>query len=1100
MKKSAFFPLLALVICWTSLSQVPYAYALKEGNYTYTTDGQHATITDFPRGAAVDIIIPNKLGGLPVTAIGETAFYITDITSVVFPNSLTSIGNDAFGYNFLTSVDFPENLTSIGERAFQKNMLTTLVLPDSVTSLGQEVFKDNLLTSVNLSNNLTMISDFAFRNNLLTSVVIPDSVTSIGGYAFRYNNLSSVSLLSRSTVIDPLAFNNNQAIPADLKIFGFSGSVVQSFALSKGFTFVDSTALFDAMTTSKQLLKNHLPGTDIGQVSSEYYHDLMDALDNAELFVDLITFATTVSDLNGAAADLNAMIQAFSNEIVTADVTALEARIAEANQVLTDHPEGTEVGETSGAARAILQAAISAGQGIADDSANQTQNQLDTAAASLSAAVEVFEGAIIQAGDAAALEARIAEANQALMDHPEGTEVGETSGAARAILQAAILAGQGIADDSANQTQNQLDTAAAALYASLEQFEASWIELVLIVPAEDLYGNSGVLRFTLKYAYDVIVTGTPRVPLIIGTGDASEIVYALYSGVRGVPMNELSFSYEVSEGLADEDGIDIAPRLDLPTGSNIAMLNGDTASLAYTAVDTSGIRIVSISPILTLVAGENGGLGKDVTVTENIFGIAVGNTLTNLAWMKESHGINDFVDGAGTAILAAKKFSVTSNGVYTVYAKDLAGNESVKEIAITDIGPSSPGSVSGNQGTVAPDTATIMLGGIRTEVSVTTELTADGQLVNVLHLTTEQLTKSLSSGQTNVFIVVDGLGPAVKVSMPTEFLQSVRYEQPDAGVQVTVNGNRLWIPFRVIGNMPKEGNLATTIIQVSDAANLSLQETIKKQGAVPLLEQPILISLDIDGQAVSDWRGIYVQRKSDQLAAVDSDKATVVWIDAKNKMHFVPSSFASDGTVTIHVVQGGVYTVIQSDRTFLDLREHWAQKDIELLANKLIIDGLPDGRFYPENTITRAEFAALLVRALGLSEASAGEPFTDVTAANWYAGSVGTAQRAGLITGYEDGSFRPNASITREQMAVMIIRAISFAGKMIPTENTDTLLSFADGAEISNWATDATEQLVGIEIIQGMTGTTFAPKASASRAQSAVMLRRMLLYLQYINP
>ncbi|MBW7453883.1 leucine-rich repeat domain-containing protein, partial [Paenibacillus sepulcri] len=330
MRKSALSMLLALVMFWASLSQVHYANAAEESDYSYTIDGDGATITDFPRGAVVDIIIPDTLGGVPVTAIGDTAFYIIDLTSVVFPDSLKSIGNDAFGFNFLTSIDIPDGVTSIGERAFKDNLLTSVDIPDSVTSVGQEVFSNNLITRVNIPDSLTSISDFAFRGNQLTSVVIPDGVTSIGGYAFRYNLLTSVTLLNESTVIDNLAFNNNQTIAADLKIFGSARSAVQNYARSKGYTFVDGTVLFAAMDAAKQLLSDHMPGTNEGQVPALIHDGLKDALADARLFVDGITGTTVSTDLEPPAALLNAAIDVFTDAIIPppADAAALEAAIA----------------------------------------------------------------------------------------------------------------------------------------------------------------------------------------------------------------------------------------------------------------------------------------------------------------------------------------------------------------------------------------------------------------------------------------------------------------------------------------------------------------------------------------------------------------------------------------------------------------------------------------------------------------------------------------------------------------------------------------------------------------------------------------------------
>lgn len=153
----------------------------------------------------------------------------------------------------------------------------------------------------------------------------------------------------------------------------------------------------------------------------------------------------------------------------------------------------------------------------------------------------------------------------------------------------------------------------------------------------------------------------------------------------------------------------------------------------------------------------------------------------------------------------------------------------------------------------------------------------------------------------------------------------------------------------------------------------------------------------------------------------------------------------------------GEYAVLEYARSFADLAGHWAKDDVELMAARQIARGVGDGsRFDPDGVITRAQFAALLVRALGLAETQGPSPFTDVAPSAWYAWSVSTAAHEGLILG-SDGQFRPDAPITRQEMAVMIKR-VAGRYRLTPAgvdQALTQLNSMADGSAVASWAREA---------------------------------------------
>lgn len=242
----------------------------------------------------------------------------------------------------------------------------------------------------------------------------------------------------------------------------------------------------------------------------------------------------------------------------------------------------------------------------------------------------------------------------------------------------------------------------------------------------------------------------------------------------------------------------------------------------------------------------------------------------------------------------------------------------------------------------------------------------------------------------------------------------------------------------------------------------------------------------------------YVDR-SISLSDETPEQATAVVIDPETgEMSYVPARFQrGDETTTVTIKRTGnsTYAVGAFDKTFTDTNSHWARADIEQLASKLLVKGVTDSEFAPDRDITRAEFAALLVRALGLAPRDGGVSFSDVSAIDWFASAAATAAAAGLIEGYEDGTFRPNQAISRQELAVLAARAFSFASAEQAGGAASALKSFADADAISDWARDAAALAVGEGLMNGVSDSSFAPQEQSSRAQAAVMLKRLAIRL-----
>lgn len=168
----------------------------------------------------------------------------------------------------------------------------------------------------------------------------------------------------------------------------------------------------------------------------------------------------------------------------------------------------------------------------------------------------------------------------------------------------------------------------------------------------------------------------------------------------------------------------------------------------------------------------------------------------------------------------------------------------------------------------------------------------------------------------------------------------------------------------------------------------------------------------------------------------------------------------------------------------IDISGHWAEEAIRGLVASGAINGYSDGSFKPDNTVTRAEFAQILVKAMGIPAADNGKIFAD-TVNHWGRESIATAYAAGIINGYGDNRFGPNDLVTREQIAAMVVRAAKLTG---PSGQ----LSFADNEAISDWAKEPVAIAVANGLITGYGDQTFRPGNNATRAEAAVIISRAL--------
>ena len=182
----------------------------------------------------------------------------------------------------------------------------------------------------------------------------------------------------------------------------------------------------------------------------------------------------------------------------------------------------------------------------------------------------------------------------------------------------------------------------------------------------------------------------------------------------------------------------------------------------------------------------------------------------------------------------------------------------------------------------------------------------------------------------------------------------------------------------------------------------------------------------------------------------------------------------------------------EKEPAFADIAGQWYESYVELVAEAGIIKGYDDGLFHGDNHVTREEFAAMLVRALGLTDNGKACAFTDISG-RWSEESIRIAAQNGLVNGVNATTFAPDAEITRQEMMTMIARALKATG--LNVTGSDDLSGYADANEVSGWALSSVRTLVASGIISGDNGK-LNPTGTCTRSEAAAVFSRLLALLK----
>jgi len=502
--------------------------------------------------------------------------------------------------------------------------------------------------------------------------------------------------------------------------------------------------------------------------------------------------------------------------------------------------------------------------------------------------------------------------------------------------------------------------------------------------------------------------------------------------------------------------------------------DGGSPITGYTVTSTTGNITASVNSGPITVTGLTNGTTYTFTVTAtNAAGtgpaLAPSNAVTPSR--PSSGGSGGGSGGSSTPSTPATPEQPTNNGVdilingKTVTAATVTtsqeGDRTVTNIIVDDNKLEEKLAQEGNNAVVTipvSNGADVVIGTLNGQTVKNMEMTD-----SVLELTTGQVTYTIPASQINIDAVSQQMGREVELR---DITVSVRISEPPAD----------------------------TIRIIEDTANQNHYQIV-----VPPIEFAITCTSGDKTVNVTKFNA-YVERLVAIPEGIDPSRITTgVIVNPDGTFSHVPTVITViDGKyyAKINSLTNSIYTVIYSPKSFKDVETHWAREAINDMASRLVVSGVEKNRFEPDRAVTRAEFAALLVRGLGLVRPGVGQDrFNDVIRQNWHYDAVTIASDYGLISGYGNGKFGPNDAITREQAMAMIARAMQVTKLEVNTsqEETSTILAgYNDAGTAADYARPGIAACVKTGLISGRGQNTLAPKDNITRAEVALIVQKLL--------
>ncbi|BFT70613.1 S8 family serine peptidase [Paenibacillus sp. P36] len=605
-------------------------------------------------------------------------------------------------------------------------------------------------------------------------------------------------------------------------------------------------------------------------------------------------------------------------------------------------------------------------------------------------------------------------------------------------------------------------------------------------------------------------------------------VHGVYEGEvllqsTGLPNLHLPFVIHVGKDVSDNDfelqdmkvsNVKVSYDAPIEVSANLVSDEMNYMELYYTGVDDETSGMLSSWFDINLLDASLKPIPAGKFTFENVDGSYVGQEVDEygrLVVKQLPEGPYKFVVVAVRYDKSLKPEKVTSIS-QTVYVQKSSAGTDQPQPPTTPTPPTSGGGgggggyiappAAGNQEvassvvqsnqTIVPLTGSVAQQGDHSTVTVT-----DSELQKALDTAKQSLTAfSVSMSSSN------GADKSASLSLTASQVNMLKATSKQSVIVFTWKDASVSLPLSALEGLKGSASLVIDITPAAEktsyfaesydgAAVIGTPYTFEVSSVVDGVKTPVTLKPD---QVV--YRSFIVEQ------AVDASRTGALYAEG-TAVYPVPAQFkkTTDGKTIVTIGRPGLstYVVASHSVAFTDIQSSWAKNQIETLTHKFILNGTSSTTFSPEINVTRAQFASMLVRALGLQMSAAAAPFSDVTSKDWFAQDVAVAYQAGLISGY-DGIFNPNAEISRQDLTVMLSRAIKLLS--ITKQSVGTVKPYTDFAQFGDYAQESIQTVTDIGLMDGIEeagSLFFRPTLSTTREAAAKVLHELLIAAKRIN-